>query len=121
MRLLVLEDDATLGPWTAKGLREAGHVVDLFEDGKDALVAAMGHDYDVLILDRMVPGLDGLSVLKALRQAKVHAPAIFLTALDDVDDRIEGLTSGGDDYLTKLLSSLSTLFVLKIFHRISKD
>ena len=101
MRLLVLEDDASLGPWTAKGLREAGHVVDLFTDGKDALVAAMGQDYDVLILDRMVPSLDGLSVLKALRQAKVNAPAIFLTALGDVDARVEGLTSGGDDYLTK--------------------
>ncbi|GAB5445210.1 response regulator transcription factor [Gymnodinialimonas sp.] len=101
MRLLVLEDDASLGPWTAKGLREAGHVVDRFSDGKDALVAAMGQEYDVLILDRMVPGLDGQSVLKALRQAKVMAPAIFLTALADVDARVEGLTSGGDDYLTK--------------------
>ena len=101
MRLLVLEDDASLGPWTAKGLREAGHVVDLFTDGKDALIAAMGQDYDVLILDRMVPGLDGLSVLKALRQAKVAAPAIFLTALGEVDDRVDGLTSGAEDYLTK--------------------
>ncbi len=117
MRLLVLEDDATLGPWTAKGLREAGHVVDLFEDGKDALVAAMGHDYDVLILDRMVPGLDGLSVLKALRQAKVYAPAIFLTALDDVDDRIEGLTSGGDDYLTKPFAFRELLARLEILGR----
>ncbi|GIT93217.1 DNA-binding response regulator [Jannaschia pagri] len=101
MRLLVLEDDPTLGPWTQKGLSEAGHVVDLIPDGKDALVAAMDQDYDVLILDRMVPGLDGLSVLKALRQAKVTTPALFLTALGDVDDRIEGLRAGGDDYLVK--------------------
>ncbi|MEM9063556.1 MAG: response regulator transcription factor [Pseudomonadota bacterium] len=101
MRLLVLEDDLTLGPWTQKGLREAGHVVDLFTDGKDALVAAMGQEYDVLVLDRMVPGLDGLSVLKALRQAKVTAPAMFLTALGDVDERVEGLRAGGDDYLVK--------------------
>lgn len=101
MRLLALEDDKTLGPWIEQGLREAGHVVDLFADGKDALIAATTQEYDVLILDRMVPGLDGLSVLKALRQAKVTAPAIFLTALDDVEDRVEGLRAGGDDYLAK--------------------
>lgn len=101
MRLLVLEDDAKLGPWLEKGLKESGHVVDLFTDGKDALVAAMGQAYDVLILDRMVPGLDGLSVLKSLRQAKVQAPAIFLTALNEVDDRVEGLRAGGEDYLAK--------------------
>ncbi|WP_299934710.1 response regulator transcription factor [uncultured Pelagimonas sp.] len=101
MRLLVLEDDTTLGPWVEKGLSEAGHVVDLFVNGKDALIAATTQDYDVLVLDRMVPGLDGLSVLKALRQAKVTAPAIFLTALDEVEDRVEGLRAGGDDYLAK--------------------
>ena len=101
MRLLVLEDDTTLGPWVEKGLREAGHVVDLFADGKDAMIAAMAQDYDVLVLDRMVPGLDGLAVLKALRQAKITAPAIFLTALGEVEDRVEGLQAGGDDYLVK--------------------
>lgn len=101
MRLLVLEDDAKLGPWMAQGLRQAGHVVDLVANGKDALVAAMGEPYDVLILDRMTPGLDGLSVLKALRQARVAAPAIFLTALGEVEDRVEGLQAGGDDYLVK--------------------
>ncbi|WP_299140319.1 response regulator transcription factor [uncultured Tateyamaria sp.] len=101
MRLLVLEDDKTLGPWIEKGLREAGHVVDLFGDGKDAMIAAMAQDYDVLVLDRMVPGLDGLALLKALRQAKVTAPAIFLSALGDIEDRVEGLQAGGDDYLVK--------------------
>ncbi len=101
MRLLVLEDDAELGPWLERGLREAGHVVDLFTNGKDALVAAMDQDYDVLVLDRMVPDLDGLSVLKAMRQAKVVAPAIFLTALNEVDDRVEGLRAGAEDYLAK--------------------
>ena len=101
MRLLVLEDDATLGPWIEDGLCDAGHVVDLFADGKDAVVAAMGQSYDVLVLDRMVPGLDGLSVLKTLRQAKVTSPAIFLTALGEIDDRVEGLRAGGDDYLIK--------------------
>ncbi|MCV6586062.1 MAG: response regulator transcription factor [Marinibacterium sp.] len=117
MRLLVLEDDTTLGPWTEKGLREAGHVVDLFANGKDALVAAMGQDYDVLVLDRMVPGLDGLSVLKALRQAKVTAPAIFLTALGEVDDRVEGLRAGGDDYLVKPFAFSELLARIEVLGR----
>ncbi|MEL6644850.1 MAG: response regulator transcription factor [Pseudomonadota bacterium] len=117
MRLLVLEDDTSLGPWAAKGLREAGHVVDLFADGKDALVAAMGQEYDVLILDRMVPGLDGLSVVKALRQAKVGAPAIFLTALGEVEARVEGLTSGADDYLTKPFAFSELLARVEILGR----
>ena len=101
MRLLLLEDDPTLGPWIERGLSEAGHVVDRLTDGKEAVVAAMTQDYDVLVLDRMVPGLDGLSVLKSAREAKVEAPAIFLTALGDVDDRVDGLRAGGDDYLVK--------------------
>lgn len=117
MRLLVLEDDATLGPWVEQGLREAGHVVDLFPDGKDALIAAMGQSYDVLVLDRMVPGLDGLSLLKALRQAKITAPAIFLTALGDVDDRVEGLRAGGDDYLAKPFAFSELLARVEVLSR----
>jgi two-component system OmpR family response regulator len=74
MRILLLEDDRQLGPWVAGGLREEGHVVDHFTDGKEALLAAMGQDYDVLILDRMVSGLDGLSVLKSLRASEDHHP-----------------------------------------------
>lgn len=101
MRILLLEDDTHLGPWVSGGLREEGHVVDHFEDGKDALMAAMGQDYDLLILDRMVPGLDGLSVLKSLRASKNTSPALFLTALGEVDARVEGFEAGGDDYLTK--------------------
>lgn len=101
MRILLLEDDTQLGPWIAGGLREEGHVVDLFENGKDALMAAMGQGFDLLILDRMVPGLDGLAVLKSLRASKNHTPALFLTALAEVDARVEGFEAGGDDYLTK--------------------
>ncbi len=101
MRILLLEDDTQLGPWVAGGLREEGHVVDLFTDGKDALLAAMGQDYDLFVLDRMVPSLDGLSVLKSLRASKNSAPALFLTALGEVDARVEGFDAGGDDYLTK--------------------
>ena len=101
MRILLLEDDKHLGPWIAGGLREEGHVVDHFEDGKDALMAAMGQEFDLLILDRMVPSLDGLAVLKSLRASKDTTPAIFLTALGEVDARVEGFAAGGDDYLTK--------------------
>ncbi|MDA7424900.1 winged helix-turn-helix domain-containing protein [Thalassococcus lentus] len=101
MRILLLEDDQQLGVWIAGGLREEGHVVDHFENGKDALIAAMGQDFDLLILDRMVPGLDGLSVLKSLRASKNTTPALFLTALGEVDARVEGFEAGGDDYLTK--------------------
>jgi DNA-binding response OmpR family regulator len=101
MRILLLEDDRQLGPWVAGGLREEGHVVDHFKDGKDALLAAMGQDFDLLILDRMVPNLDGLAVLKSLRASKNTTPALFLTALGEVDARVEGFEAGGDDYLTK--------------------
>ena len=101
MRVLLLEDDKQLGPWVAGGLREEGHVIDHFENGKDALMAAMGQEYDLLILDRMVPGLDGLAVLKSLRASKNQTPALFLTALGEVDARVEGFEAGGDDYLTK--------------------
>ena len=117
MRLLVLEDDATLGPWIERGLSEAGHVVDLFRDGRQALVAAMTHDYDVLVLDRMVPVLDGLAVLKALREAKTNTPALFLTALGDVEDRVEGLRAGGDDYLVKPFAFSELLARLEVLAR----
>ena len=101
MRILLLEDDIQLGPWIEQGLTQEGHVVDLFTDGKDALIAATGQDFDVFIFDRMVPGLDGVSLLRALRAAKNQTPALFLTALGEVDDRIDGFNAGGDDYLVK--------------------
>lgn len=101
MRLLVLEDDKHLGPRVQKGLIEAGHIVDLLVDGRDAVVAVMGQHYDVIVLDRMVPGLDGLSVLRTLREAKIAAPVLFLTAVGDIDARVEALRAGGDDYLVK--------------------
>lgn len=101
MRILVVEDDKTTGTYVAEGLREEGHVVDLVENGHDGLIRATGTAYDVLIVDRMVPGLDGLALLRALRAAGVMTPTLFLTALGGVDDRIEGLNAGADDYLTK--------------------
>ncbi|MFN3616188.1 MAG: response regulator [Rubrimonas sp.] len=101
MKLLVVEDDRTTADYVVNGLRQEGHVVDHVADGRSALTQAMGGGYDVMVIDRMLPGLDGLSLVKALRAAKVATPAIFLTAVGGVDDRIEGLQAGGDDYLVK--------------------
>ncbi|MBL4768177.1 MAG: response regulator transcription factor [Rhodobacteraceae bacterium] len=101
MKILVVEDDKTTGPYIASGLREEGHTVDLVEDGKDGLIQATTADYDVLVIDRMLPGLDGLTLLKTLRGAKNKTPALMLTALSGVSDRIEGLDAGADDYLVK--------------------
>ena len=101
MKILLLEDDAEIGAWVRDGLTRAGHVVDWLENGRDALISATTQTYDVLILDRMTPELDGLSVLKSIRAAKNRTPAIFLTAMGDVEDRVEGLQAGADDYLPK--------------------
>ena len=101
MKLLVVEDDATTGTYIARGLREAGHVVDLVADGCAGLIAATGGGYDVLILDRMLPQVDGLTLLKTLRGAGNRVPVLLLTAMGDVDDRIAGLNAGADDYLVK--------------------
>ena len=101
MKVMVLEDDKEIGTWVRDGLTRAGHTVDLVTAGKDALIVATTRQFDVLVLDRMVPDLDGLSVLKSIRAAKVQTPVLFLTALSDIDDRVEGLQSGADDYLSK--------------------
>ena len=101
MKILLIEDDAATASWVVRGLREEGHAVDHLDNGRDGLVQAMNAAYDVLVVDRMLPGLDGLSLVRSLRTAKVAVPAIFLTAMGGVDDRIEGLRAGGDDYLVK--------------------
>ena len=101
MHVLLVEDDATTADYLCRGLREEGHTVDHLSNGLDALAAATTTEFDVMVLDRMVPGLDGLSLLKALRAAQITTPALFLTAMDGLQDRIEGLRAGGDDYLVK--------------------
>ncbi|WP_099827664.1 response regulator transcription factor [Oceaniglobus indicus] len=101
MKILVIEDDASTGAYIAEGLREEGHCVDLIADGADGLVQAAVGTYDVMVIDRMLPGLDGMSLVKTLRATKNATPVLFLTALGGVDDRIEGLLAGGDDYLVK--------------------
>lgn len=101
MRLLVIEDDTTTGDYIAQGLREEGHVVDHVADGKAGLIAATAGKFDVIVLDRMLPEVDGLTVLKTLRGAGNGTPVLLLTALGDVEHRIEGLRAGADDYLSK--------------------
>jgi len=101
MRILVVEDDKKTADYAAKGFSEAGHTCDVIVDGRDALFQATRSPYDVLVVDRMIPGLDGLSMVKALRAANVKVPVLFLTSIGGVDDRVEGLEAGGDDYLVK--------------------
>jgi two-component system OmpR family response regulator len=101
MRVLVVEDDPEVSAYLLKGLKEQGHNVDKAADGKDGLLLANSEDYDVMIIDRMLPALDGLAIVKSVRAAGKDTPMLILSALGDVDDRVEGLRAGGDDYLTK--------------------
>ncbi|HEY6432232.1 MAG TPA: response regulator transcription factor [Acetobacteraceae bacterium] len=101
MKLLVIEDDAETSAYVARGLREQGHTVDVAESGQDGLFLATAAEHDVLIVDRMLPGLDGIGLVQALRSTGVRAPILFLTALGGVGDRVRGLDAGGDDYLVK--------------------
>lgn len=101
MHLLIIEDDAETAAYLAKGLQESGHVAEHAATGPDGLREAQAIRYDALIVDRMLPGLDGLSVVRELRASGNDTPALFLTALADVDDRVIGLQNGGDDYLAK--------------------
>lgn len=101
MRILVVEDDKRTSDYVAKGFAEAGHVADVLADGRDALAHGMHESYDVMVVDRMLPGLDGLSLVKALRASGNDTPILFLTAVGGLDDRVDGLEAGGDDYLVK--------------------
>jgi two-component system OmpR family response regulator len=101
MRILVIEDDRETAHFLQKALKESGHGADLAHDGEDGLALAREGGYEVLIVDRMLPRLDGLSVVRALRSEGVRTPVLILSALGEVDDRVKGLRAGGDDYLTK--------------------
>ena len=104
MRLLVVEDNPRLGPMLADGLRDDGHVVDLAQDGRDALAFTDTQAYDAVVLDLMLPGIDGLGVLDELRRGGNETPVLILTAKGAVDDRVAGLDRGADDYLVKPFS-----------------
>ena len=101
MRLLVVEDDEDTASYIRQGLRQAGHTVDIIDNGKDAVAVALQEDFDMVILDRMLPGLDGLSIAKMLREGGSKTPIMFLTALGGINDRVQGLDVGADDYLVK--------------------
>ena len=119
MKILLAEDDATSAEYIRKGLIENGHVVDWVTDGRDALTHCLYNPVDLAIVDRMMPGMDGLSLVKALRASRSDLPVIFLTALSDVEDRVDGLLAGGDDYMVKpfhfseLLARITVLASLK--------
>ena len=101
MRVLVIEDDADVASYIVKALDEAGHNATHAETGKQGLFLAATEDYDVLVVDRMLPAPDGLAIIRTLRASENRTPAIILSALSEIDDRVKGLKAGGDDYLTK--------------------
>jgi len=101
MRILLIEDDAGVADFIVRGFREAGHTIDHAADGKDGLFLATTETYDALIVDRMLPTVDGLSIIRTLRASDDHTPVLILSALGQVDDRVKGLQAGGDDYLVK--------------------
>jgi len=101
MRILIIEDDREAANYIRKGLKESGHVVDHAADGEEGLAMGRSAEYDILVVDRMLPKLDGLSVIESLRDEGVSSPVLILSALGEVDHRVEGLKAGGDDYLVK--------------------
>lgn len=101
MRILVVEDDAEIAGFLLKALREAGHVAEHAPDGRQGLFLATGEAYDAIVLDRLLPKMDGLAMLAALRATGSRVPVLILSALGQVDERIKGLRAGGDDYLVK--------------------
>lgn len=101
MKVLLIEDDAETADYILRGLREHGHVADCAKDGETGVAMATGETYDGLIVDRMLPELDGLTLVRRVRAAGIPTPVLFLTALSGVGDRVEGLEAGGDDYLVK--------------------
>jgi two-component system OmpR family response regulator len=101
MRILLIEDDQSVADFIVRGFREAGHTIDHSDNGKDGLFLATTESYDAMIVDRMLPGVDGLAITRTLRASDNNTPVLILSALGQVDDRVKGLQAGGDDYLVK--------------------
>jgi two-component system OmpR family response regulator len=121
MRVLVVEDNPDMGAYLGQGLSEQGFAVDVVADGKSGFEYASSGVYDLLILDRMLPGQDGLDLLRALRTKGVVAPAIFLSAKSAVNDRVEGLNAGADDYLVKPFSFVELMARIRVVLRRGGD
>ncbi len=117
MRVLMVEDEPVIADFIASGLREAGHNVDAVMNGKDGLHRALHENYDVIVLDRMLPGMDGIQVLQQLRECGNRTPVLMLSSLADVDQRVEGLRSGADDYLAKPFAFMEVLARLEALLR----
>ena len=117
MKCLLIEDDATMADFVANGLRDIGHVVDVEERGDRGRTKAGEGQYDVLIVDRMLPGLDGLQLVSDLRRPGVASPVLFLTTMSGIDDRVAGLEAGGDDYLVKPFAFAELLARLRLMLR----
>ncbi len=114
MRILIVEDDSTTRQYLIKALREQGYEVDHADNGQDGLFLALEHDYQLIVLDRMLPKLDGLSVLSTLRNASKQTPVLILSALDSVTERVKGLREGGDDYMIKPFALSELLIRIEI-------
>ncbi len=117
MRVLVIEDDLEVASYIRKGLTESGHVVDVASTGPEGLARALEGAYDTMIVDRMLPGLDGLTLIQTLRNESVRTPVLVLSALGKVDDRVTGLKAGGDDYLVKPFAFSELLARLEVLVR----
>jgi two-component system, OmpR family, response regulator len=117
MKILVIEDDAETASFLANGLQENGHAVDLAANGRDGLFLSTSGQYDVAVVDRMLPQLDGLSLVKAMRSAGVVTPVLFLSTMGGIDDRVTGLDAGGDDYLIKPFAFTELLARVNALHR----
>lgn len=104
MRILIIEDDIKIASFVEKGLKQAGYAVDVADNGTDGLHLALSEPYDAAVVDIMLPGMDGLSVIEAMRREKIATPVIILSAKHTVEDRVQGLRRGGDDYLVKPFS-----------------
>jgi two-component system OmpR family response regulator len=117
VRILVIEDDIEAATYVVKGLRESGHIVDHAGDGEEGVTLALSGTYDVMVVDRMLPKRDGLSVVEALRENADATPVLFLSALGEVDDRVKGLRAGGDDYLTKPFAFAELLARIEVLAR----
>jgi len=117
MHILLIEDDSRVAEHVVKGLRDAGHLVEHVGDGREGLLRAASEQFDVIVLDRMLPNVDGMRILKTLRATDDTTPVLILSALSDVDERVAGLRAGGDDYLSKPFALSELLARIEVLGR----